>query len=705
MSTQPSLVRTGLAAAALLPALTSAILPTGAIDVYLPEVAASDAITIHASESSFGPALAPFDSRHSHFIEAGSSGASRIGGVGVVPSFPPEDDADLCGETEGSVDYTGAASGRNEYYKSAILVPRGGCSFERKALSAQRLGADAVVIYNTLASRYSLNITNSTEDADDAKSRDYTIDEVIWPSDKLDYDCDYGRALIPEAQFQRLEFTKLPGGYDGETNDGHLEGRTSNNLCVKYDESKAGFVDKCASQRCLVTGKREASDGETKYEACCAWDLHVWLYADSSIPKDNETSEGNSNEVTIPSVFITMEQSSEILDLVRGVETSGDSDKIVMSIYERYRPEYNISAVLIWAFGVFVAWLASYMSSGDYRRVGKAVIERRKFNAANQRNIAESVEDGYRDESPVVTDGKGGRMRSRTPPASPGLEMNAPSNSQGEERTIYSGLHSGAAAREVAAAASGRGVVSADPESLELTPMHAVGFLVMSSTSLLVLFFFKIYAVVKVMYAFGCSGAFAQVILHPALTYVCRRLRWNGPLRDVNSAEGAGRAAMTGGVRGKCTNLLWQTFGAVTSVDIASMVLSYATGAFWLYVAFTVPHPDTKAVYWIIQDIFGLCMCVLFLDTIKLNAVKVGAVLLIVAFFYDIFFVFVTPLLTKHGESIMINVATSGGPPKADPSWCEKYPTTEECKGGDPLPMLFAVPRVGDYQGGMSMLG
>ena len=35
---------------------------------------------------------------------------------------------------------------------------------------------------------------------------------------------------------------------------------------------------------------------------------------------------------------------------------------------------------------------------------------------------------------------------------------------------------------------------------------------------------------------------------------------------------------------------------------------------------------------------------------------------------YDIFFVFVTPLLTKHGESIMVNVATTGGPPMADPS-------------------------------------
>lgn len=152
-------------------------------------------------------------------------------------------------------------------------------------------------------------------------------------------------------------------------------------------------------------------------------------------------------------------------------------------------------------------------------------------------------------------------------------------------------------------------------------------------------------------------------------------------------------------------NCLWSFFGPISPVDIAAMVISYGVGAAWLWVAFAIPHPDTVTFYWLVQDVFGLCMCMLFLETIKLNAIKVGAVLLIVAFFYDIFFVFVTPLLTKHGESIMVNVATSGGPPKADPSWCEKYPFTSECKGGDPLPMLFAIPRIGDYQGGCSMLG
>lgn len=56
-------------------------------------------------------------------------------------------------------------------------------------------------------------------------------------------------------------------------------------------------------------------------------------------------------------------------------------------------------------------------------------------------------------------------------------------------------------------------------------------------------------------------------------------------------------------------------------------------------------------------------------------------------------------------KSVMIEVATSGGPPTADASWCEKYPNDRDCLGGDPLPMLFTIPRIWDYQGGSSLLG
>eukprot|EP00581_Thalassiosira_minuscula_P002660 CAMPEP_0183744308 /NCGR_PEP_ID=MMETSP0737-20130205/65663_1 /TAXON_ID=385413 /ORGANISM="Thalassiosira miniscula, Strain CCMP1093" /LENGTH=931 /DNA_ID=CAMNT_0025979947 /DNA_START=589 /DNA_END=3384 /DNA_ORIENTATION=- len=745
----------------LAPQTTHAILPTAAIDIFLPDVSVSDAITLYASQASFGGDVAAYNHRHSHFEEAGSSGKSRIDGIGVVPAFPPSDDEYLCNESDGLVDYSNKQVDVT-YVRSALLVPRGQCSFERKALSAQRLGASAIVIYGTLSSRYSLNYTNSTACVDegegcdgDAKTRtDYTLGEVLWPQDKLDYDCDFGKAYLPS--LDGLDFTKMPGGYNMQ-NDGMLMGRSENNLCVKHDAAAPGegtsFASGCESQRCLVTGNNvTGSDGSVKYEACCAWDLHVWLYGDSSIHatddndkkgKEEGTDERPENEVTIPAVFITMEEASELLDLVRGASSSssaGGGDPVSMSIYQRHRPEYNVSAVLIWAFGVFVAWIASYNSSAEIRSVSKAIVVQREVNARNNANNTSGGSGGgnhqqrehQQQQRRTNTPGSTARPRSRSNSPSSSAAQNATdggalemssgasnaattteqTQQRGEERTIYQSQPDNDAAATVLARGDGGGGHNRhhhrhDEESLELTASHAVGFLVMASTSLLVLFFFKIYNLVKVMYAFGCSGAFAQIMVHPGLTKMCQKLRWDRPLNNIQwlNEESATREALRGGCKGHCMNCLWSFFGPITPVDVAAMILSYGVGAVWLWVAFTVPHPDTVAFYWLVQDIFGLCMCMLFLETIKLNAIKVGAVLLIVAFFYDIFFVFVTPLLTKHGESIMVNVATSGGPPKADPSWCEKYPFSADCKGGDPLPMLFAIPRVGDYQGGCSMLG
>jgi len=134
------------------------------------------------------------------------------------------------------------------------------------------------------------------------------------------------------------------------------------------------------------------------------------------------------------------------------------------------------------------------------------------------------------------------------------------------------------------------------------------------------------------------------------------------------------------------------------------LILGYGVGMIWLIVAFVARNPEEFTFYWVTQDVLGACMCIMFLSIIKLNSIRVASILLIVAFFYDIFFVFVTPLIF-NGDSVMITVATSGGPPKADPSWCEKYPDDEDCQGGNPLPMLLTVPRIGDYQGGASLLG
>ncbi|KAL7516035.1 LOW QUALITY PROTEIN: hypothetical protein ACHAWX_001092 [Stephanocyclus meneghinianus] len=389
--------------------------------------------------------------------------------------------------------------------------------------------------------------------------------------------------------------------------------------------------------------------------------------------------------VVIPAVYITMEEADILLDAMRGAFDRGDP--LTLSVFQRYVPKYNFSAVLIWAFG----------SSGEYRRVGKGVESQMSWNGASVDSIVKN--DAH---SAVST----------------------------EERGVYRAPSEQEQTTPIDSRTTNN--VSENPDSLKLTASRALGFIVVASTSLLVLFFFKIFNVVKIIYAFGCSGA-CNLVVHPGFTVLDGRCQshvriWllGGSYADCRSSgiycvvcqNEVGKAAaafrvvdrgesIQGGGKG------WME-GTVAHVPVGvfrtnrSRGHSLSDSIFWhgsdLALGGIHCAPSLHPCF-LLGDIFGTCMCILFLTTIKPNSIRVAAVLLTVAFFYDIFIVYVTLLLTKHGESITVNVAMTGGPPKVDPSWCENYPFDADCKGGDPLSMLFAIPRIGCYQGGFSLLG
>jgi hypothetical protein len=65
---------------------------------------------------------------------------------------------------------------------TVMLVPRGECSFERKAYAASAFyGAKAILIYDRLAARYRWDSTSERE---------------IFPIDKLDYECSKFETLL-----------------------------------------------------------------------------------------------------------------------------------------------------------------------------------------------------------------------------------------------------------------------------------------------------------------------------------------------------------------------------------------------------------------------------------------------------------------------------------------------------------------------------
>ena len=85
------------------------------------------------------------------------------------------------------------------------------------------------------------------------------------------------------------------------------------------------------------------------------------------------------------------------------------------------------------------------------------------------------------------------------------------------------------------------------------------------------------------------------------------------------------------------------------------------------------------------QDGLAACICFLFLRTVRLPSLQLGALILSLMFAYDIFMVFVSPLIFH--TSVMMSVATAGEPQAwAAGGVCERT-------AGERIPMLLLMPR------------
>lgn len=67
-----------------------------------------------------------------------------------------------------------------------------------------------------------------------------------------------------------------------------------------------------------------------------------------------------------------------------------------------------------------------------------------------------------------------------------------------------------------------------------------------------------------------------------------------------------------------------------------------------------------KSFGWVLQDTLGVFFSINMLRTIRLPSFRICTILLSLLFLYDIFFVFLTPLITPSGKSVMVEVATGG---------------------------------------------
>ncbi|XP_026454523.1 signal peptide peptidase-like 2 isoform X3 [Papaver somniferum] len=119
-------------------------------------------------------------------------------------------------------------------------------------------------------------------------------------------------------------------------------------------------------------------------------------------------------------------------------------------------------------------------------------------------------------------------------------------------------------------------------------------------------------------------------------------------------------------------------FGDATVLSIVVFPLCLAFAIFW------VVHRHAS-YSWFFQDFLGICLMINVLQLARLPNIKVAAVLLSCAFVYDIFWVFISPLLFH--ESVMVAVARGKN------------------SGGESIPMVLRLPKLIDPWGGYNMVG
>ncbi|MED6143109.1 Signal peptide peptidase-like 3 [Stylosanthes scabra] len=193
-----------------------------------------------------------------------------------------------------------------------------------------------------------------------------------------------------------------------------------------------------------------------------------------------------------------------------------------------------------------------------------------------------------------------------------------------------------------------------DKEIVNIDTKGAIIFVITASTFLVLLYFFMSSWFIWVLIVLFCIGGIEG--MHNCIVSLTLRKCQNCSQKAVNLP----------------------LFGEVSIFSLVVLLLSMAFAIFWA-------ATRQESYSWVGQDILGICLMITVLQLARLPNIKVATVLLCCAFVYDIFWVFISPLIFH--ESVMITVARG------------------DKAGGEAIPMLLRFPRLLDPWGGYDMIG
>ncbi|KAF7837091.1 signal peptide peptidase-like 3 [Senna tora] len=193
-----------------------------------------------------------------------------------------------------------------------------------------------------------------------------------------------------------------------------------------------------------------------------------------------------------------------------------------------------------------------------------------------------------------------------------------------------------------------------EEEIVSLDVKGAIVFVITASTFLVLMFFFMSTWFVWVLIILFCLGGIQNLSFY-ILKYMSRIFPKCGR-KTVNLPK-------------------------IGELSIFSLVVLLCCVAFAIFWAAT----RREQYSWFGQDLLGICLMITVLQLAQLPNIKVATVLLCCAFVYDIFWVFISPVIFH--ESVMITVARG------------------DKAGGEAIPMLLRFPRPRDPWKGYDMIG
>lgn len=169
-----------------------------------------------------------------------------------------------------------------------------------------------------------------------------------------------------------------------------------------------------------------------------------------------------------------------------------------------------------------------------------------------------------------------------------------------------------------------------EESSLDVSPVLVTLFVICMGVMLLLLYFFFQYLVFFIIGMFALASVVSVIgVLEPLIYMV--------PIGTTRIPR----------------NLCPCFYGPLEIRQLVLIIFAISVSVSWVVLRH---HPQS----WILQDLLGVAFSINMLKTLRLPNLMICSVLLVLLFFYDIFFVFVTPFLTMKGESIMVEVAKGG---------------------------------------------